>query len=174
LSISDQRAAQYRRLLALTLSAACTALVAACSAGPVEVAAVSPSPDDENRCRDLIDALPSTVAGQSRRDVEPSDAPAAAWGDPAIVVRCGVPRPATFKATSQCWEIDHVPWFATDGDGRPLPDSGPIEDDVVFTTIGRSPSVEVTVPDEWTPQSDALFDLADAIKASTSRLHGCA
>jgi hypothetical protein len=37
--------------------------------------------------------LPEQVEGQQRRDVEPAGPLAAAWGDPAIVLRCGVGPP---------------------------------------------------------------------------------
>ena len=33
---------------------------------------------------------------------------AAAWGDPAVVLRCGVPKPDALKRTSACFEVDGV------------------------------------------------------------------
>jgi hypothetical protein len=184
LSISDSRIAHRRRPQSGTTlpksrrggvvaSAAALPLLVSCSAGAVDVEATAPPHAVAGQCRDLIAALPQKVAGQDRREVQPSDALADAWGNPAIVLRCGVPEPPSFSATSQCFAVDGVPWFATDDDGRPLSDTGPISGDVVFTTIGRSADVEVVVPDKWTPQADALVDVADAVKTATTRLHGC-
>lgn len=139
-------------------------LLGACSGGPsaVEVTAPSPSGQSTAECRHLLDVLPSTVDGHDRRDVEPAKALAAAWGDPPIVLRCGVHKPAGLKPTSRCPTINNVGWFA-DKHAKKW----------VFTTIGRSTYVEVTVPKDYAPAADALVDLAGPIKKATSWPHPC-
>jgi len=100
-------------------------------------------------CASVIGALPSTVDdAQLRR----RDQLVAAWGDPAIVLRCGVPRPAALLPTSRCDGVNGVGWFTeTLGDGYR------------FTTIGRAAYVEVTVPAHYSPAANALVDLAPAV-----------
>ena len=137
-------------------------LVAACSAGPVEVTATSPSGAAARECAALVAALPDVVADQERRDVSPEDAPAAAWGEPPIVLRCGVPKPAGLRPESPCFVVNDVGWFADEEPDR-----------VVFTTIGRSTYVEMVVPNEYSPQANALPPVAAAIQAATSELRPC-
>ena len=112
-----------------------------------------PSPTDrvQAMCGDLIDALPETVADDlDARDVDPSDALAAAWGDPAVVLRCGVPKPDALTRTSACFEVDGVGWLATQ-DGREVSGDAPVEGTLTFTTIGRAAYVEVEVPADGRP-----------------------
>lgn len=117
-------------------------------------------------CADLVAALPDTVDDLPRREVEPADAPAAAWGDPAIVLRCGVPVPEGFTDTSMCLETDGVGWFVPaeqlEGTGGP----------VTMTTIGRDVNVEVTLPEGRLP-AYPMVDLAPAVKRTTELLDPC-
>jgi hypothetical protein len=78
------------------------------------------------------------------------------------VLRCGVPPPSGLTAVSQCTEVDGVGWFAQQRAG-----------DIRFTTIGRSVNVELTVPNDYRPQADALVDVAAAIKATTTSVRPC-
>lgn len=80
---------------------------------------------------------------------------AAAWGDPPIVLRCGVPHPDGLKRSSPCLEIEDVGWFSQER-----------ADGYVFTTIGRGTYVEVRVPAAYAPESGALVDLGRAIEAT--------
>jgi hypothetical protein len=79
------------------------------------------------------------------------------------VLRCGVPKPSGLTAVSQCTDVNGVGWFAQQG-----------AKDVVFTTIGRSVNIELTVPNDYRPQADALVDVAAAVKATTTRVRPCA
>jgi len=134
------------------------ALLGGCSSA-VEVAGPTRGPDE---CTALLRALPDTVDGQSRRDVEPPQVLAAAWGDPAIVVRCGVPTPAALSPSSSCAEVNGVGWFA---ERR--------ADAYRFTTIGRSTNVQVQVPYDYRPAADPLVDLASAVRAHVPELQPC-
>jgi hypothetical protein len=140
------------------------ALVVACGgdAGPVEVDPPQLTNATAEQCESLVRALPDAVADQERREVSPIDAAAAAWGDPPIVLRCGVPEPEALQPDSRCFVVDDVGWFAEEQ-----------QDGVVFTTIGRSTNVEVTVPDDYAPEGDALPDMADPLQAATRELKPC-
>jgi hypothetical protein len=78
----------------------------------------------------------------------------AAWGKPAIVLRCGVAAPPTLTDHSECLEINGVGWFGEDATGG-----------TIFTTIGRATFVEVSVPSTYPLGSGALVDLGDAVAA---------
>jgi hypothetical protein len=138
--------------------------LAGCGAGPVGVDSPSPDADVAAQCRDLI--------GQERRDISPDDALAAAWGDPAIVLSCGVARPAALTPISTCFVVNDIGWLAT-VDGREFTGPEPPDETIVFTTIGRSAYVEISVPDHWAPQADALAEVSSAIAAATTDLHPC-
>jgi hypothetical protein len=88
------------------------------------------------------------------------------------VLRCGVRRPPALRPTSSCFEVDHVGWLATQ-EGRPVSTTSPITGTLDFTTIGRSVYVEVSVPDAYQPQADALADLAAPVTAATRSVHPC-
>ena len=63
---------------------------AAC--GAVDVPATKVSAAEREACEELVAALPDSVSDQPRRDTEGNPL-GAAWGDPAIVLRCGVGVP---------------------------------------------------------------------------------
>ena len=133
---------------------ACAALGSCSSAAPVHV----PVPTGAGTgCARLHDALPSDVDGRDERDVTPASTRTAAWGSPAVVLRCGVARPGGLTATSEVVEVDGVSWFL---DERPTA--------YVFTTVGRGTYVQVRVPSS-VPRTDAtspLVGLAPAVTAS--------
>ncbi|HEV7468269.1 MAG TPA: DUF3515 family protein, partial [Pseudonocardia sp.] len=63
---------------------------------PVQVPPVTPEADAS--CPALMSTLPLELTGETSRRVQ-SDSPYAyAWGDPAIVLVCGVDRPAGYVA----------------------------------------------------------------------------
>ena len=101
-------------------------------------------------------ALPAHVSDQSRRHTSGSPL-GAAWGDPAIVLRCGVGAPEGYEPGSPCQRVNGVDWFVPEDQ---IEDQG---SDVLLTTIGRSPAVEVAVPSDYRPPNAVMVDLADAI-----------
>lgn len=103
-------------------------------------------------CRQLETALPKKVDGMSRRDTTPQPDRTAAWGDPAVVMRCGVERPTTLKQTSQLNTVNGIDWLVEQRDGGH-----------VFTSVNRSAYVEVTVPAGHDPQVGPLVDLATSM-----------
>ena len=111
-------------------------------------------------CPRLHEQLPDDLDGRDRRDTSPASRRTAAWGDPALVLRCGVTRPPGLTATSQVLEVDEVEWFLAERPGA-----------YVFTTVGRTAYVELRVP-RSTPRDRAtapLVDLAPAITAAVPR-----
>jgi hypothetical protein len=106
-------------------------------------------------------ALPATVDGEPRRH-DTGSVYVAAWGDPAIVLRCGVGTPAGFDRFSTCQRADGIDWFVPDAI---MSDQNA---DVLMTTVGRSPSVDVTVPARYRPSLGPMVDLAPALQARTT------
>lgn len=138
---------------ALAAAATCvvtTALITSCSS-PVPVPPPDPSAEERALCATVMDALPDTVLDQSRRDTEAPEL-TAAWGNPPISIRCGVDKPKALGPDAQCFEVNHVGWFAEEGVGG-----------MVFTTIGRPVYIEVGVPSEYAPEANALVDVAAAV-----------
>lgn len=116
----------------------------------------APTPDASGAavCAGLATALPGSLAGQTRRDVTPDAATTAAWGDPPIVLRCGVPVPADRSPTSLLTTVDGVDWFAEE-----------LTAGMLLTTDGREVQVEVAVPDAYEPAT-VLSELAPAVLAA--------
>lgn len=131
--------------------------VSSCSA-PVDVSPPEPAPSARDVCGALADQLPDVVVGQEARDTEPDSDLTAAWGDPAIVLRCGVPEPEALEPTSELVTVDGVDWFPEQ-----------LTAGYLFTTYGRVVFVEVSVPDDYAPEAGALTDLADAVQAAVPR-----
>ena len=90
-------------------------------------------------CTSLMAALPDSLAGLPRRVIEHADDPSlagvAAWGEPAVVLRCGVPTPAELTCTAALQEVDGVVWL-------PLSTGG----DTTYFLVDRSVRVALTVP----------------------------
>lgn len=133
-------------------------------AGCSRVAVVDPTPDVAAAavCASVLADLPDQVLDQPRRTVEPGRL-SAAWGKPAIVMRCGVPTPPTLTPTSECLEIDGVGWFGEQATGG-----------TIFTTIGRATSVEVLVPMQYPLGTGALVDLGATVRAHDPEVTACA
>ncbi|MFD5449892.1 DUF3515 domain-containing protein [Streptomyces sp. NPDC003470] len=147
---------RHRRLrlpaLALLIAAA------GCSSADDSVPAAVPSPGAKvtELCQNLDRALPSTVDGLNREDPEPASALTAGWGNPLIILRCGVERPAEMSdPEADGVEVDGVGWQLTKRD-----DGG-----FRFTTTLREAYVEVTIPEDRAGSGMApLVDLAPAVK----------
>jgi hypothetical protein len=122
---------------------------------PVSVPA-PPSSDDRtvSTCAEVISALPLVIAGANvRRTVsDPSSPSIVAWGDPPIVLRCGVARPAALKANSGDFlvSVNGVVF---------LPDRQ--SDRTVFTVVDRAVYLDVSVPSSYA--QPPLGPLASAI-----------
>lgn len=142
-------------------------LLGACSGGAVPVEAPEVDDADAAACADLVEALPETLAGESRREIDPSDAAAAAWGDPAIVLTCGVDEPAAYDDFASCIEIDGTGWFTPD---EPLADPGA---DIVVTELTHRPRVALLVPAEHRGQDSVLTGVAGPVSEALERASRC-
>ena len=98
-------------------------------------------------------ALPEKVDDTDRRDTTPRTSRTAAWGDPPVVMRCGVERPKGLTITAQLNTVNGIDWLVETRDGGH-----------VFTSVGRAAYVEVVVPAEHDPQVGPLVDLAPAMQ----------
>jgi hypothetical protein len=118
-------------------------------------------------CAALVDALPDEVADQPRRDVDSGDGYGAAWGDPAIELRCGVPRPDGFGRASECQSVNGVDWYVPESQqtGRP--------EDITMTSVGRAEYVEVRVPQQYFPPASAMVDLGPAVRRTIRSVRPC-
>lgn len=152
--------ARRRRCLALSVLTVLYATVS-CSSS-VDVAAPSPTGEAARHCRALHENLPQTVDGLKRGDTEPVSDFTAIWGDPAVKLRCGVPKPDVLTYGSEHYnpnanaaEVNGVEWLFEKQD-----------DGYRFTTVLRKAYVEVAVPGKYAPEVDVLTDLAGAVKKS--------
>lgn len=104
----------------------------------------------QRACQELIAALPTTLGDRPARPVRSSSPYVAAWGEPAVVLRCGVAEPAGFLPDSQVFEIGGVRWFPVErGAGT------------VWTATDRAVYVEVTAP--TAEASDPVARLSTAV-----------
>lgn len=145
-------------------------VTAACSstgdgAGP---AVPSPSGRAAEACSALHAELPEDVDGQPRGTADPESVYTAVWGDPAIELRCGVPRPEKlepgseeYNPTSEAVEVNGVSWLLEEREGGHR-----------FTTTDRVAYVELTVPDAYAPEVNALPDLAKAVRQELPKRSG--
>lgn len=134
------------------------AVVVAGLPGCAQGVPVEPAPSaSEPVCAELLLGLPDELVGEPRRST--TSQASRAWGDPAIVLRCGVdPLPPT---TDPCLSIpdpageNPVDWVAS---------TEASDGERVFTTYGRIPAVEVTIPQAY-PGDAVLAELAVAVSA---------
>jgi hypothetical protein len=132
-------------------------LVAGCSDA---VKTTLPSAASDPACAAVTSALPKTLLKQNRRDTDPTSPALAAWGDPPIVLRCGVPSPG--PTTDQCTAVNGIDWVGQ-----------PVKDGYAFTTYGRTPAVQVLVPKHYAPETFALTALSAAVGRIAQGAHRC-
>jgi hypothetical protein len=101
-------------------------------------------------CSALKASLPAQVtAGAERRTAEPVSDTTAAWGNPAIMLRCGVPAG---NPLDDPYTFNDVHWAMHDtGASR------------TWTTTGRKVNVAVQIPDAYSSQAELLGRLSPAI-----------
>ncbi|MER6572924.1 DUF3515 domain-containing protein [Streptomyces sp. NPDC001093] len=142
--------------------------VAGCSSADDSAAVAVPSPDAKTApvCRALHRVLPQKLDGRSRNDPGPRSAYTAGWGNPAIILRCGVVRPPKMidpkvaeggDPDAIAGGVNGVDWLMekqSDGTWR-------------FTTAGRVAYVQIGLPRGMSAQEEGtavLTDLAAAVK----------
>lgn len=76
---------------------------------PLGLAVVPAPAADSADCARLVAALPAELDGAERRQLRtPGPAGAAGWGEPPVVLRCGLDRPADLTATSRLLAVSGV------------------------------------------------------------------
>jgi hypothetical protein len=108
-------------------------------------------------CNQLNDRLPNLLERLQSRPTRPRSSLVHAWGGShPVVLRCGVPTPPGYSASSPFTaQVNGVTWFQHV--------SGDV---VVWTAIRKSVNVELTVPQHYAGQGAFLVDIGDAIRAA--------
>jgi hypothetical protein len=101
---------------------------------PVEVPPVTPEADAS--CPALMGTLPLELTGELSRRVDSASLFAYAWGEPPIVLLCGVDRPAGFVVGVSAIQIEGVQWYVDTTD----------PETTVWTTIDRPVYVQISLP----------------------------
>lgn len=131
--------------------------------------------DDETAviCRALLAQSPDEVVDHEARGIEPAgdeDADgisevAAAWGDPALVMRCGVDE-VEVADTDVVYQWGETCWAVEEGD-----------DADVWTSLDRQVPVEVMVPAAYEQSGELVSVLSpvvgEAVPASDEAPSGC-
>lgn len=146
--------------LSACLPACLVATLAGCGGGPGAVTVPVPvsSADVGAICRLIEPTLPKKIDGMDRRKTSPRTDRTAAWGDPPVIMRCGVERPKALTRTSQLDTVNGVDWLVEERDGGH-----------VFTSINRAAYIEITVPAGHDPQVGPLVDIAPTMQYVPTR-----
>lgn len=146
----------FRRTSLVCGAASVGLLLTGCGAIKVPVGASDPT---NPVCAQIIVSLPDQLLGLER--TETTSQSTAAWGrgDTAIVLRCGVtpPPPTTDLCTTiEARDGTQIDWIVKEDEN-----SGT----VLFTTYGREPAVDISVPRKVAPDqpSAAAIELAGLI-----------
>ncbi|MGI8524561.1 MAG: DUF3515 domain-containing protein [Nocardioides sp.] len=153
----------------VALACALPLILTGCGKEPVTIDSPTVDAATATACRALLDVLPKTLDDQDKRLVSPADALGAAWGDPAIVVRCGVGKPAGLNRFSACQQADGVGYFL------PPAQADDSSTTITLTTLEYDPRLEVTVPPDYRPEgvAAAMAQLAGPVKAHFKLVHPC-
>jgi Protein of unknown function (DUF3515) len=135
--------------LAAVLGVAALLSLSACGGQGQPDVTAGPSATDPG-CASLLSRVPQRLLDRPRGTIDVAGA--AVWGDPAIVLRCGVERPG--PSSDQCLVVDDAEWlFREDAEAYR------------FTLFGRSPVLELSVPAsiDRTQAPGALAELGAAV-----------
>jgi hypothetical protein len=103
---------------------------------PLTVQVPPVTPEADQYCPAVMSGLPLELAGEPSRPVQ-SDSPFAyAWGDPAVVLVCGVDRPAGWVVGASAIQINGVQWYVDTAD----------PEITRWTTVDRPVYVEIALP----------------------------
>jgi hypothetical protein len=143
-------------LRALLAALVAPVALAGCSTGAVHVVVPDASGATRAVCARLVDQLPTHLDGRRSRVVEPASPLTHAWGNPPIVLRCGVAEPDGYSSTSvQTADVDGVLWFQQVGPSV-----------VRWTAVRRGANIELAVPTSYDAQGGLLVELGVAIRSS--------
>lgn len=147
--------------VALAVALAASTLLASCAQVTVPAGPDASDP----ACAPIVQNAPDDLLGQPRRETSSQGTVAWGTGADAIVLRCGVAPPG--PTTDLCTRIgdadgETVDWIVRESDGL-----------VTFTTFGRSPAIDVTVPRSAAPDqpSAAVLDMTRTVSAIPATEH---
>ncbi len=110
---------------------------------PLPVSSVDAPGAASPACAALAAALPEQLGGLQRRQLVQGDDPqlagVAAWGEPAVVMRCGLPTPQELTCSATIQQVDQVAWLPLTGSGA-----------TTYLAVDRSVRVALTIPDTET------------------------
>lgn len=132
---------------------ACALVLGVTACGPPVIETGELSDADAQACRDLVADLPGTLLDEEAVEVEGDTAYGAAWGDPAIVLTCGVDA-IDISQAPPCTVVDGVGWVVPEEGG----------DETTFVADGFRPRVRVVVPDDYAPEASALTELGPLVQ----------
>jgi hypothetical protein len=103
-------------------------------------------------CAELLERAPATVLDRQRGEQQAVGV--ATWGDPPVVLQCGVDLPEA-PSSDPCITVNDVDWLLDNPDDEDAA--------ATFVAYGRTPGVRVTVPGDRQQATGALVDLAPAV-----------
>lgn len=136
--------------------------------GPLAVAGVPAPAAESAECAQLLSALPATLDARERRELAVAMPGVMAWGDPAVILRCGLPTPAELTCNAALTELTTVngqrgvQWLQLSAPGA-----------TTYVAADRSVRIAVTLPDGT--GSGAIQEVSAAISGalpSTARADG--
>ncbi len=111
-------------------------------------------------CTTLLSALHGTIGDQPPRTLDPPVPGAAAWGNPPIVLRCGIPTPAELSCSSALQVVDGVAWLQLSGSGQ-----------TTYLVADRPVRIALTVPDG--SGTAAIQDVSAIVAGTTQQQSVC-
>ena len=132
----------------------------ACTGTP-NVRVSPPTGDATTPCPAVVAGLPARLDTLDSRVVEPQSPLVRAWGDPAVVLRCGVGDPPAYDPTATCLDVNGLGWYTEPQDRA-----------VRFTSRWSTPRIEVTVPSSYAPEAGWLSTLSSQLQGKL-RHPGC-
>jgi hypothetical protein len=136
-------------------------VLAGCSLAAVTVHPPAPTGSVAEQCAHLGNALPQRIESLRPRVISPRSPLVHAWGNPAVVLTCGVVKPAGYSAaTAQLADVNGVSWFEQQQGNQ-----------VVWTTLrpaesGPTVNVQLVVPTHYQAQGAFLVDFAQPLKTA--------
>ncbi|MFC0673333.1 DUF3515 family protein [Brachybacterium hainanense] len=121
---------------------------------------VPPGPDAADPvCASIIATAPKEILGHARQETNSQGTLVWGEGEDAIVLRCGVEPPG--PTTQQCTTLAdaagaEVDWIVTTSDDEDPEDPSAM---VLFTTYGRTPAVDISVPRSAAPEQPSAVPL---------------
>ena len=125
------------------------------NSGPLAMARIAQPGADSAACKSLMSRLPARLAGSVRRTIAGSVPGVAAWGDPPIVLRCGLETPEELTCSSALTQVNGVSWLQLTAAG--LGES-------TYLAADRSVRIAITVSDS--AGTGPIQQISDVVSAA--------